>query len=187
MFFRHTHHCGVTSVGGELIRNGPKEIHPIGTEKFASKHSAPKVVLYKEAPPYPSLFFLILCFLSLSPTLCVYTTYLLMSPVWNRLIRFVGADNKTYFGEPIISKAEETVDQLLANGSLEAKVITGDVLSDEAVVTDQVVKVQTLLAPLAREQIPIIKCVGLNYKAHSKQIRRMLCHRRIRAVIHDRC
>lgn len=92
-----------------------------------------------------------------------------MSPVWTRLIRFVGTDNKIYFGEHIISKAEDTVNQLLATGSLEAKVIVGDVLSDEAIITDQVIKVQSLLAPLTREQIPIMKCIGLNYKAHSKQ------------------
>ncbi|KAL1935397.1 hypothetical protein VTP01DRAFT_4537 [Rhizomucor pusillus] len=89
-----------------------------------------------------------------------------MSPVWTRLIRFVGTDNKIYFGEHIISKAEDTVNQLLATGSLEAKVIVGDVLSDEAIITDQVIKVQSLLAPLTREQIPIMKCIGLNYKAH---------------------
>lgn len=89
-------------------------------------------------------------------------------PVWNRLIRFVAADGKTYSGEPVINNAEVTVDQLLAQGTLEAKVITGDVLSDDATVTDQVVKVVSLLAPLSKEQVPIIKCVGLNYKAHSK-------------------
>ncbi|ORY98697.1 hypothetical protein BCR43DRAFT_543671 [Syncephalastrum racemosum] len=87
-------------------------------------------------------------------------------PVWNRLIRFVAVDGKTYFGEPMIKEVEVTVDQLLAQGCLEAKIITGDVLSDNAVVTDQVVKVASLLAPLSKDQVPIIKCVGLNYKAH---------------------
>jgi hypothetical protein len=91
-----------------------------------------------------------------------------MAPVWTRLIRFVAADGKTYNGEPIVAAAEVTVDKLLENGTLEAKVITGDVFSSEAAVTDQVVKVTQLLAPLTKEQIPIIKCVGLNYKAHSK-------------------
>ncbi|KAI9497288.1 degradation of aromatic compounds [Zychaea mexicana] len=88
-----------------------------------------------------------------------------MSPVWNRLIRFVAADSKVYFGEPIVS-GDATVDKLLEAGSLEAKVVTGDVFADDAVVTDQVVKVTSLLAPLSKDQIPIIKCVGLNYKAH---------------------
>ncbi|GAB5590700.1 hypothetical protein Unana1_05600 [Umbelopsis nana] len=91
-----------------------------------------------------------------------------MAPVWNRLIRFVDPDNNIRYGEPIVddSNPELTVDKLLENGSLNAKLIEGDVFSSEAKVTDQVIKVSKLLAPLSRDQIPIIKCVGLNYKAH---------------------
>lgn len=92
-----------------------------------------------------------------------------MAPVWNRLIRFVDPDNNIRYGEPIVddTNPELTVDKLLENGSLNAKLIEGDVFSSEAKVTDQVIKVSKLLAPLSRDQIPIIKCVGLNYKAHS--------------------
>ena len=92
-----------------------------------------------------------------------------MSPVWNRLIRFVDPDNNVRYGEPIVddSTPELTVDKLFLNGTLEAKLIEGDIFSTEAKVTDQVIKVSNLLAPLSRHQIPIIKCVGLNYKAHS--------------------
>ncbi|KAL9553655.1 hypothetical protein MBANPS3_003188 [Mucor bainieri] len=89
-----------------------------------------------------------------------------MSPVWTRLIRFVAADSKIYFGEPIVADAHVTVDKLFENGTLEAKVITGDVFSPEAVVSDQVEKVTQILSPLSRDQVPIIKCIGLNYKAH---------------------
>ncbi|KAJ8654642.1 hypothetical protein O0I10_009693 [Lichtheimia ornata] len=89
-----------------------------------------------------------------------------MSPAWNRLIRFVASDGNTYYGEPIVASEDATVDQLATQGTLEAKVISGDALSDDAVVTDQVVKVSKLLAPLAQSEVPIFKCVGLNYKAH---------------------
>ncbi|KAI7876442.1 hypothetical protein K492DRAFT_239737 [Lichtheimia hyalospora FSU 10163] len=89
--------------------------------------------------------------------------------VWNRLIRFVDTNDKTYYGEPIVPFDNVTVDQLLADGTLEAKVITGDPLTESAVITDQVVKVAKLLAPLAQTDIPIIKCVGLNYKAHTPE------------------
>lgn len=91
-----------------------------------------------------------------------------MSPVWNRLIRFVAADSKVYFGEPIIADTEITVDKLFEKGTLEAKVIIGDIFSSDAVVSDQVKKVTQILSPLGRDQVPIIKCIGLNYKAHSK-------------------
>ena len=92
-----------------------------------------------------------------------------MSPAWNRLVRFVASDGNTYYGEPIVTSEDVTVDQLATQGTLEAKIISGDILSDNAVVTDQVAKVTKLLAPLAQSEIPIFKCVGLNYKAHSKQ------------------
>lgn len=91
-----------------------------------------------------------------------------MSPVWNRLIRFVAADSKIYFGEPVIADATVTVDKLLENGALEAKVIKGDIFAEDAIISDEVVKVVQLLGPLTVEQVPIIKCVGLNYKTHSK-------------------
>ncbi|OZJ01621.1 hypothetical protein BZG36_05532 [Bifiguratus adelaidae] len=82
-----------------------------------------------------------------------------MAPVWNKLIRFIGADNDIHYGEPIMdmSKPEVTVDKLLESNKLKAKIITGDVFSASTVVTDQVIKVVHLLAPLSREQIPIIK------------------------------
>lgn len=93
-----------------------------------------------------------------------------MSTVWNRLIRFIGTDDKVYFGEPLNVTYEETVDELYENGNLEARVITGDVFSSSAVITDNIVKVSQLLSPLSVDQVPIIKCIGLNYKGHSKYI-----------------
>jgi hypothetical protein len=96
-----------------------------------------------------------------------------MSPVWNRLIRFVAADNQVYFGEPVIADAAATVDKLLEQGTLEAKVVKGDIFAEDAVVTDEVVKVVQLLGPLTVEQVPIIKCVGLNYKTHSKFMQKL--------------
>ncbi|ORX60652.1 hypothetical protein DM01DRAFT_1361613 [Hesseltinella vesiculosa] len=85
---------------------------------------------------------------------------------WSRLIRFVDVENVTRFGQPILKDEDLTVDQLLDLGVLEANVIEGDVLSEEAIVTDKVVQVKHLLAPLEVAQVPIIKCIGLNYKAH---------------------
>jgi hypothetical protein len=35
-------------------------------------------------------------------------------------------------------------------------------------VTDEVVTVHKLLGPLTKEDVPILRCVGLNYKTHSK-------------------
>ena len=91
-----------------------------------------------------------------------------MSTVWNRLIRFVGVDNVIYFGEPLGIDEDNTVNTLFENDALEANVIAGDVFSLSAVLTDKVVKVAQILSPLSVEQVPIIKCIGLNYRGHSK-------------------
>lgn len=56
---------------------------------------------------------------------------------------------------------------------LTAKIIKGDDIYDttgKTVVTDEVVTVKKLLGPLAQEDVPILRCVGLNYAKHSKLI-----------------
>ena len=90
--------------------------------------------------------------------------------VWKRLIRFKGEDNKIYNGEPIVSKEDDDVGILAEEGKLEAYIITGDdIFSDSAVVTSDKKLVHRLLGPLAVEQVPIIRCVGLNYMRHIKE------------------
>lgn len=90
---------------------------------------------------------------------------------WTRLIRFRAANGSIYNGEPIVPSDSKTTDvaELYNAGSLKAKVISGDdVFADSAKVTDQVEEVKELLGPLTPEQVPIIRCVGLNYMKHSK-------------------
>ena len=56
---------------------------------------------------------------------------------------------------------------------MRAKIIVGDDLFDESGltrVTDEVVTVKNLLSPLAPNEVPILRCVGLNYVKHSKYI-----------------
>jgi len=38
-------------------------------------------------------------------------------------------------------------------------------------VTDQVADVRLLLAPLALEDIKTVRCLGLNYEQHAKEVR----------------
>lgn len=86
---------------------------------------------------------------------------------WTRLVRFEAANGKVYNGEPIVSDKDD-IGKLAKAGTLKAKIITGDdIYSDNAKVTDEVVDVKTLLGPLTVEQVPIIRCVGLNYMKHS--------------------
>ena len=89
-----------------------------------------------------------------------------MKVVWDRLIRFVGADGQTYYGEPILADIGD-FDKKVAAGTLYAKQIEGDIFDDSAIVTATEVKVEKLLSPLASEDVPIMRCVGLNYVEHS--------------------
>lgn len=84
---------------------------------------------------------------------------------WQRIIRFVAENGKTYYGEPIAPLSEDIGVLFKSGKTLEAKIVTGDIFTD-AVVTDEIVKVAQLLGPLTADQVPIFRCIGLNYLKH---------------------
>ena len=90
---------------------------------------------------------------------------------WNRLIRFVANDGKIYRGEPIVSDSNYDVGKLFAAGeTIKAKVVVGENIFTDAKVTDEVLEVKKLLGPLTADDVPIIKCVGLNsHEAHPRR------------------
>ena len=53
---------------------------------------------------------------------------------------------------------------------LKARVIEGDNLYDAAqsIVTEEIVTVEKMLGPLTPKDVPILRCVGLNYAKHSE-------------------
>ncbi|OBT53704.1 hypothetical protein VE04_07342 [Pseudogymnoascus sp. 24MN13] len=92
--------------------------------------------------------------------------------VWKRLIRFVATDGRVLRGEPILPSADFDLGKTTAETKLQAKVITGEDIYDTTGLTkvsDEVVTVDELLGPLAQEDIPILRCVGLNYAKHIKE------------------
>jgi len=98
----------------------------------------------------------------------------MMSPnlvAWDRLVRYVpyGAGNTIRYGDPIIEDSEiDKIAQLAVEGKLKVKVLQGaNPLGAEP--TGEVDTVGKLLGPLEPENVPIIRCIGLNYKTHSKQ------------------
>ena len=92
-----------------------------------------------------------------------------MKVAWDRLIRFIGTDGKAYYGEPILPDVRD-FEKHVRDGSLSAKVISGDIFAESAVVTSTIVRVEKLLTPLDSNDVPIMRCVGLNYTAHSLYI-----------------
>ena len=89
---------------------------------------------------------------------------------WTRLIRFVATDGRTLRGEPILPSEEFDIGNVTEADGLQAKVIIGDDIFDttgQTIVTNEIVGVKKVLGPLAASEIPILRCVGLNYAKHS--------------------
>jgi hypothetical protein len=74
-------------------------------------------------------------------------------------------------GEPILPSKDFDLGNVTEATKLQAKVIEGADIYDtsgKTRITDEVVTVKKLLGPLAPEDVPILRCVGLNYEKHSK-------------------
>jgi 2-keto-4-pentenoate hydratase/2-oxohepta-3-ene-1,7-dioic acid hydratase in catechol pathway len=93
---------------------------------------------------------------------------------WKRLIRYVSTDGSIKYGEPIVPSDDKNpdIDALAQQGGLKVKVLAGDspLLAKPTGEEDEV---RQLLGPLTPKDVPIVRCVGLNYRTHSK----LLCHR----------
>lgn len=85
---------------------------------------------------------------------------------WSRLIRFIDASGVTRFGEPEIKDATKLVDECLA-GRLYARKLVGNEPFSLTEGSERVL-VKEILGVLSPSDVPIIRCVGLNYMKHSK-------------------
>ena len=93
-----------------------------------------------------------------------------MRVVWDRLIRFVATDGRVLRGEPILPSPDYDIGSTTEKDQLQAKVVSGtDIFSTkgDTKVTDEIVTVKALLGPLTQEEVPILRCIGLNYAKHS--------------------
>lgn len=84
-------------------------------------------------------------------------------PAFSRLIRFLSKDGHIYYGDAIIPAGTSDITK-----ATRAKVIKGDIFGQHHV-TEQVAEVKLLLAPLSREDIGTVRCLGLNYAQHAKE------------------
>ncbi|KAK4060029.1 uncharacterized protein Triagg1_10908 [Trichoderma aggressivum f. europaeum] len=90
---------------------------------------------------------------------------------WTRLIRFESEeDANIHYGEPIISTSQSNLGQWRKLQPLKAKKITGNPLDSSCIITDIVLTVRRLLAPLARQDISAIRCIGGNYRTHLDEL-----------------
>jgi hypothetical protein len=86
--------------------------------------------------------------------------------MWKRLIRFETTSGEVCFGDACVSSAEQLVASL-QDGKLRAKRLRGH-SPFHLEGSDEEVGVKSLLGVLTPDDVPIVKCIGLNYKAHSK-------------------
>ena len=85
---------------------------------------------------------------------------------WNRLIRFVDKNGRETFGEPCVADDKELAAKL-DNNDLWAVELQGS--SPVGKLTrGEKVAVQSLRPVLQQKDVPIIRCIGLNYMKHSK-------------------
>lgn len=84
---------------------------------------------------------------------------------WTRLIRFADDSGNETFGEPLID-SDTHLDQLLASNALYAVEYKGQ-SPVSALTKGTKVHVKTLLNILNPSDVPIIRCIGLNYIKHS--------------------
>ncbi|KAE8376846.1 hypothetical protein BDV26DRAFT_264870 [Aspergillus bertholletiae] len=82
---------------------------------------------------------------------------------FSRLIRFLATDGHIYYGDAIMPAGISDIGKVTR-----AWVIQGDIFGQHQV-TDQVVDVKMLLAPLAREDVTTVRCLGLNYEQHARE------------------
>ena len=91
---------------------------------------------------------------------------------WKRLIRFVSTDGRVLRGDPILPSLDFDLGTVTESTKLQAHIISGDNIFDTSGhtrVTDDVVTVKQLLGPLEAKDVPILRCVGLNYAKHIKE------------------
>jgi hypothetical protein len=92
-----------------------------------------------------------------------------MALPWKRLIRFQSTDGRILRGEPLVG-VDVDIGFITAADKVHARVLVGDDIYDrtgKTTLTDELVDVKTVLGPLAQEDVPILRCVGLNYAKHS--------------------
>lgn len=93
-----------------------------------------------------------------------------MKVAWQRLIRFMSTDDRILYGQPILPSPDFDLGKATEKDQLKANIINSDDIYDttgKTRVSNEVVTVKRILGPLAESDVPIVRCIGLNYAKHS--------------------
>ena len=87
---------------------------------------------------------------------------------FQRLVRFIGGDGKTYYGDAVLPEGVTDVSKATS-----ARVITGSILPmtepPSYTVTDKSVQIKSFLPPLTFSDCRMVRCLGLNYAKHAQE------------------
>ncbi|KAH7089754.1 fumarylacetoacetate hydrolase [Paraphoma chrysanthemicola] len=90
---------------------------------------------------------------------------------WTRLVRFIAVeDKKEHIGEPVNPDLDVGA-ALASRSSVEVREFLGSsVLDLGAQPTTKILSISQLLPPLSKSEIGTIRCIGLNYRKHAKEM-----------------
>ena len=87
---------------------------------------------------------------------------------WDRLVRYQPVDSsEVRYGQPILHPGQEDqISALARDCKLDVEILEG-IQPLDAKPSGRIERVGKLLGPLTSNDVPIIRCIGLNYKTHS--------------------
>ncbi|KAL4772059.1 hypothetical protein BDW60DRAFT_222689 [Aspergillus nidulans var. acristatus] len=87
---------------------------------------------------------------------------------WTRLIRFIAEeDGQTHLGELDAAQHPDIGLSVMNRERVAVREVTGSIF--DGIVTEKILHVARLLAPINVEDVPLIRCMGLNYRDHAKE------------------
>jgi len=95
-----------------------------------------------------------------------------MKVAWSRLIRFIATDGRVLRGEPVDIPEDLDLGLVTEKDQIKARIFNREDIydtSEDVAISDEVVTVKQILGPLTAADVPILRCVGLNYAKHSTQ------------------
>ncbi|KAJ5481193.1 hypothetical protein N7475_000005 [Penicillium sp. IBT 31633x] len=91
-----------------------------------------------------------------------------MAPSWTHLVRFISEDDgQIHLGEVDSSRYPDVGLAVWNKEKIAVKLVKGSIF--DGIVTDTTMHIARLLAPIGIEEVPIIRCLGLNYRDHAKE------------------
>lgn len=87
---------------------------------------------------------------------------------WTHLIRFIAQeDGQIHLGQIDPKTNPDIGIATVEKKEIKAKLITGTIF--DGTVTDRTMTVAQLLSPISVDEVPLIRCLGLNYRDHAKE------------------